>query len=157
MRYFKWGVARLILESEPCPDIVPIWVEGPDQVMHESRTFPRFIPRPGKNINITFGDKLDADAVFGDLRERWKRLSEKELGEDAPEIGILSDKLKYGDEAVELRKECTMRMRKQILKLRQDRGWSDEDPKAGLVETKQAEDSPERDGQMKDGSWIKDT
>lgn len=40
MRYFKWGVARMILESEPCPDVMCMWIDGPQFVMANERTFP---------------------------------------------------------------------------------------------------------------------
>jgi len=160
MRYFKWGVSRLILESEPCPDVVPMWIEGPQEVMHESRKFPRFLPRPLKNVSITFGEKLDVEKVFGDLRERWKRLHRKEI-ESRPEgrleMGVLTHALKYAEEAVELRKECTMRVRDAVLNVRRQRGWPDEDPKGSLVETYREEGLDKTEGKMKDGSWIKDT
>ncbi|OCK75653.1 hypothetical protein K432DRAFT_308032 [Lepidopterella palustris CBS 459.81] len=159
MRYFKWGVSRLILESDPCPDIVPIWIEGPEQVMHEARAFPRFIPRPFKKISITFGEKLDVEKVFGDLRDRWKRLhareSEKVMGGKL-NVGILTHALKYAEEAVELRKECTMRVREAVLNIRRQRGLPDEDPKVGLVETYR-EEGGKVEGKMDDGSWVKDT
>lgn len=74
MRYFKWGVARLILEAEPMPDVVPMFIDGTCEIMHEDRTFPRFVPRGGKKVTVAFGDKVDMEATFGDLRARWKRL-----------------------------------------------------------------------------------
>ncbi|CAI6337076.1 unnamed protein product [Periconia digitata] len=157
MRYFKWGVSRLILESEPMPDIVPMWIEGPEQAMHESRTFPRFLPRPGKHISITFGDKLDGEQVFGDLRRRWKQLCDEEEEKSGKmEVGVLNEALKHSEEATQLRKECTMRVRNAILKLRQLRGHGDEDPKGGLAETWRKEGSL-REGPKEDGSWTKDT
>ncbi|KAF2100918.1 hypothetical protein NA57DRAFT_65256 [Rhizodiscina lignyota] len=159
MRYFKWGIARLILESEPCPDVVPLWFEGMEQVMDEERGSPRFLPRIGKRVSITYGDALDVDKVFGDLRERWKRLYNKEikrLGESRKlDMGVLNDELKYGKEAVDLRTECTMRVRKEVLKLRIARGRSDEDPKWSLVETYALEGKKE-EGKMDDGSIVKD-
>ncbi len=158
MRYFKWGVARLILESDPCPDVVPMWIEGFEQVMHEARTWPRFVPRVAKDIRVTFGDRVDVDSVFGDLRARWKELYMAEL-EKIPgkslQVGTLTDALKYGDEAVELRKSCTLRLRDEVLKLRRQRGYPDEDPKARLVETWR-EEGPKSEGRMEDGSWVKD-
>lgn len=159
MRYFKWGVSRLILESEPCPDLVPIWIEGPDQIMHEARTWPRFVPRAGKKVDITFGEKVDMEEKFGDLRDKWKKLVAKEL-KNVPggelEVGHLTDALKYGQEAVELRKECSMRVREEVLRVRRMRGWPEEDPKFGLVETYRAEGG-KLEGKMDDGSWVKDT
>ncbi|KAF2836873.1 hypothetical protein M501DRAFT_1018746 [Patellaria atrata CBS 101060] len=154
MRYLKWGVARLILESDPCPTIVPMWIDGPQEMMHESRSFPRFLPRLGKSLQVVFGDEVDTESVFGDLRERWRILKAREgVGQ---EVGILTEGLKYGVEAVELRKECTMRVREEVLKVRRKRGLPDEDPKAGLVET-WVQEGGKREGRMKDGSWVKDT
>jgi hypothetical protein len=159
MRYFKWGVARLILEASECPDIVPIWLEGFDQVMHESREFPRFLPRPGKEVSVTFGNKVDTETVFGDMRSRWQKLKAKaELA--SPEIrdlplGALNDELLYGAEAVELRKEVTKKVRDLVLEARRSRGHSDEDPKAGLVETWIAEGG-KGEGKMDDESWVRD-
>ncbi|KAF2875351.1 hypothetical protein BDV95DRAFT_564967 [Massariosphaeria phaeospora] len=156
MRYFKWGVSRLILESDPMPDIVPMWIEGPDQVMHETRTFPRFIPRPFQNVSITFGEKLDGEKVFGDLRNRWKQMRAKEKRSSGRlEVGVLSEALKYSDEAVELRKECTMRVRAAVLDVRRTRGLPDEDPKGGRVETYRIEGA-KREGAKQDGSWTRD-
>jgi len=164
MRYFKWGVARLILEPNVCPDVIPIWIEGNELVMHESRQWPRFVPRAAKDINITFGTTVDTESVFGDLRARWKHLRDKDAEESDRQrdrgretgVGELSERLMYGSEAVELRKECTRRVRGEVLKLRRLRGLPDEDPKEGLMET-WAEEGGNREGRMKDGSWVRDT
>jgi monolysocardiolipin acyltransferase len=154
MRYFKWGVSRLILESDPCPDVVPIWIEGFDDVMHESRTFPRPIPRPFKNVSVTFGEGLDTEKAFGDLRDRWKQLHARE-GASGLEVGELNDALKYSDEAVAIRKECTMRVRAAVLAVRRTRGLPDEDPKVGLAETYALEGS-RGEGKKKDDSIVRD-
>jgi len=162
MRYFKWGVSRLILEPTDCPDIVPIFIEGTDQVYPESRTFPRLVPRVGKAITITIGKEIDVEAVFGDLRKRWRQLADedsKTRGLDKwPEelLGVLSDKLMQSEEVIELRKECTRRVRDEVLKVRRSRGHPDEDPKCGLVET-YANEGRKREGRMDDGTWVKDT
>lgn len=160
MRYFKWGVSRLILESEPMPEIVPIFIDGNQDVMHESREWPRFIPRAGKKIRIAFGESVDGDKIFGDLRERWQRLIK--LQKEALvkkgvrfdwEMGELTEGLKYGKEAMALRIEVTKRVRQEVLKVRRSLGYPDEDPKEGLVET-WIEEGPKEEGKMKDGSWI---
>lgn len=157
MRYFKWGVARLILESEPMPDVVPMFIEGFDNIMHETRTFPRFIPRPFKNVRVTFGEKLNAEEVFGDLRRRWKqmRVREEQQG-GALEVGVLNDTLKYSEEAVRLRMECTKRMRQAVVDIRRQRGYPEDDPKNNLAETWLRE-GPKREGRKEDGSITKDT
>lgn len=128
--------------------------------MHESRQFPRFVPRAGKDIKIAFGEKVDGEKVFGELRERWKRLVKmqkealkKKGGETEWEMGELTDRLKFGSEAVALRKEVTMRVRMEVLKVRRSLGYPDEDPKQGLVET-WIEEGGKGTGKMKDGSWI---
>ncbi|KUL91904.1 hypothetical protein ZTR_01453 [Talaromyces verruculosus] len=160
MRYFKWGVSRLILEPSECPDVVPIWIEGTDEVMHEDRGFPRFLPRPFKRISITFGDKADTEAIFGDLRRRWQKLKEKAAKRNASvaqlPLGVLNEELMFGEEAVELRKECTSRVRQLVVELRRSRGLSDEDPKASLAQT-WAQEGPKREGKMLDESWVRDT
>ncbi|KAJ5633726.1 hypothetical protein N7528_001568 [Penicillium herquei] len=159
MRYFKWGIARLILEANECPDVVPMWIEGFDDVMHESREFPRFLPRPGKKVSVTFGSKVDSEAVFGGVRSRWQKLKAKIEAADAQSqslpVGVLSDELLNNKEAVELRKEVTLKIRNLVLDVRRSRGLPDEDPKEGLVET-WLEEGPKREGHMKDDSWVRD-
>lgn len=147
MRYFKWGVSRLILEASECPDVVPMWLEGFDDVLNEERRFPRFLPRPFKKVGITFGKKVEPEEVFGDLRVRWreleKRVAEKhrsqtggsESSSIAPQLGVLVDEeLKGGEEAVALRIECTQRVRDLVLAVRSTRGLPPEDPRCALPE-----------------------
>ncbi|KAF1917489.1 hypothetical protein BDU57DRAFT_513778 [Ampelomyces quisqualis] len=156
MRYFKWGVSRLILESEPTPDIVPMFIEGFDDMMHETREFPRFIPRPFKKVRVTFGEKLDGDEVFGDLRRKWKQMrAEEEQGGGPLEVGVLNDRLKYSDEAVRLRKECSRRMRQAVLDVRRLRGYPEDEAKSSLAETWLRE-GPGREGRNDDGSITKE-
>lgn len=163
MRYFKWGVARLILESEPAPIVVPIYTEGCDEVYHESRTFPRALPRPGKKLVTTFGQQIDTEeGDFGEMRKKWKSLVEREKQSDADvgrHLGVLTnERLMNGDEARKLREACTKRVRDEVIKLRRSRGLPDEDPKSGLVETWRQEGmTGQREGRMADGSWVKDT
>ena len=138
MRYFKWGISRLILEADALPQIVPIWVEGMDQVMREDRTAPRALPRWGKEVTILFGDEVDGEGVFGDLRRRWQALCRAaSAGPSAvrQERGVLTEQLKYGAEAVNLRIECAGRVRELMLELRRRRGFPKEDPATGLAET----------------------
>ena len=144
LRYFRWGVSRLILESEPAPDVVPVFVDGTSRIMPEDRGFPRFLPRAGVRLRVAFGDALDADRAFGDLRARWRDLVRRSADsasasttdvEAAAAMGDLSDELRYGREAVELRIECARRMREEVAKLRRRLDYPDEDPALGLAET----------------------
>lgn len=162
MRYFKWGVSRLILESEPAPTFVPVYIEGMDQVYHESREFPRPLPRPGKELAVTFGDAIETDqGIFGEMRRKWQDIVSREQAKDPQagrHVGVLTENLKYSEEAKELRMECTLKVRDEIIKLRRSRGLPDEDPKNSLVATWRAEGATgQREGQMADGSWVKDT
>ncbi|KAL8928752.1 MAG: hypothetical protein Q9208_001530 [Pyrenodesmia sp. 3 TL-2023] len=159
MRYFKWGIARLILEPDVCPDIVPMWIEGNEQIMHESRQWPRFLPRVNKHCGIWFGDNVggEGNTIFNELRRKWRELVEEDKEKEGRgfAMGVLSDGLKYGKEAVELREECTRQIRGAVLAVRRKRGLPDEDPKAGLVETWRAEGGKKK-GKMEDGSWVGD-
>ncbi|KIW02355.1 uncharacterized protein PV09_06177 [Verruconis gallopava] len=158
MRYFKWGVARLILESEPCPTVVPIWHEGADEIMHEERGFPRFLPRLNKKVEVVFGEPV-SETVWRGVRERWRKLKEREVQRDhvcqGEEFEYLNDELRYGREARELRMEVAFKVRQELLKLPRARGKAEEDPKAGMWDTYR-EEGRRREGKMDDDSWVKD-
>ncbi|EPE10027.1 tafazzin [Ophiostoma piceae UAMH 11346] len=135
LRYFKWGVARLILESEPAPDVVPMFIDGLDRIMHEERKFPRFIPRIGQRVRIVFGNTV-APEKFADLRQRWQQLvaeakASKTTRKASQGEGAVLD-LKYGPEAQKIRSETALRMREEILQLRRESGFPDEDLSKGL-------------------------
>lgn len=160
MRYFKWGVSRLILESEPLPEIIPIFIDGNQEVMHEARGFPRFVPRTGKDIKIVFGEKVDGEKVFGELRTKWRNLVElqrKTLDKKGVKMewgmGELTEGLRHCEEARLLRREVTRRVRLEVLKVRRSLGHADEDPKQGLAET-WGQEGDKVTGRMEDGSWV---
>lgn len=164
MRYFKWGVARLILEAEPCPDVVPMWIDGPQHIMDNERTFPRMFPRGGKDVSINFGDLIDSEKVFGSFRDRWRDMKERVkrkqvlggMEQPADELGVLTDHdLKFSEEAKQLRIEVTMAIRNEVLKVRRSCGLPDEDPKRGLADTWRAEGTLVGEGVRQDGSSIK--
>jgi monolysocardiolipin acyltransferase len=152
LRYFKWGVARLILESEPCPDVVPVFIEGMADVMNEERGPPRWMPRLGKAVGITFGDRV-GEEVFGAFRERWKRLKEKAGVVDDVVGGELVEELRTGMEAESLRMEVALKVRELVAALRRKRGYPDEDPKTGYFETYRIE-GPKKTGRMDDDSVV---
>ncbi|KAK3109967.1 Lyso-phosphatidylcholine acyltransferase [Teratosphaeriaceae sp. CCFEE 6253] len=178
MRYFKWGVARLILESEPCPDVVAMWIDGLQDVMNYERTWPRFVPRAGKDVSVRFGELVDREATWGGFRARWAALKEKARRKDSDEAAregyppsfspsgqnlevlgeLAGDELKYGAEAKQLRMDVTLAVRREVLKVRRASGLPDEDPKCGLMETYRAEGGKEGsrvEGVNPDGSATK--
>ena len=150
MRYFRWGISRLILESEPCPDVLPVWIEGIQDVYHEKREFPRPVPRAGKTVKVFFGDLVE-EGAWDEYRKKWRDLVEEgkrrrraDEHSDAKELDAIEwselgevkdDWLRYGDEAVQLRKEVADRVRQELVKMRRARGWPEEDARARLAET----------------------
>lgn len=147
LRYFKWGVARLLLEAEPrAPDVVPVFLDGTQALMPEARGFPRLVPRGfGARVRVAFGDPVDGEAAFGDLRRRWRELvrrREEEGGGEAAGMGkgrtgvLEDDELRYGDEARRLRVEAARRVREEVLKLRRGLGgYAEADEALGRAET----------------------
>lgn len=64
VRRFKWGIGRMLLEtglglSKKLPVILPIWITGLDGMMPEPRGNPKWMPRPGAEVTITFGHPIN--------------------------------------------------------------------------------------------------
>jgi len=173
MRYFKWGVARLILEAEPCPDVLPMWIDGPQHIMDNNRPWPRPLPRVGKDVTVTFGDLVDTEKVFGPFRQRWRDLKAKATQkrllsspedadsalQDYEALGeVVDDELRYGREAQQLRIDVTLAVRNEVLRVRRACGLPDEDPKRSLAETFRAEGGRDtsQEGKKEDGSVVKE-
>ncbi|KAG8997372.1 hypothetical protein FRB93_000376 [Tulasnella sp. JGI-2019a] len=69
---FKWGVAHMMLKSKATPRVIPMYLEGFDDIMPSDRGFPRFIPRFGKRLRITFGDPSGVTEQVLAVQEAWK-------------------------------------------------------------------------------------
>ncbi|ORY99443.1 acyltransferase-domain-containing protein [Syncephalastrum racemosum] len=69
---FKWGVGRIIMESDTCPLVIPVWHTG----MSEVRPLVGPPIRFGKRVTLAFGDPID----FQDTLAEWRagRLTETE-------------------------------------------------------------------------------
>ncbi|KAF8521152.1 acyltransferase-domain-containing protein [Gautieria morchelliformis] len=74
LRRFKWGIGRMLMETDELPEIIPMWLTGFDQVMDESRRFPRFLPRAGKCVSVTFGVSDVVRGRVSALRESHNRI-----------------------------------------------------------------------------------
>jgi monolysocardiolipin acyltransferase len=59
---FKWGIARIIMESKNPPLIVPIYHHGCDDVLPSMK--PPYYPRLGQNVSIQFGDPIDSSSLL---------------------------------------------------------------------------------------------
>ncbi|KAK6517890.1 hypothetical protein TWF506_005068 [Arthrobotrys conoides] len=131
MRYFKWGIARYILELPQPPIILPMFFTGLQNVMHEKRSFPRFLPRPGNTISITFGSAIPLDR-WDRVRQRWRQIRETCRaigGEEGERL------LREGPEAVKLRVEVALMVRDEVEKLRIECGYPPAQPESALAET----------------------
>jgi len=135
--------------------VIPIFIEGFSDIMHESRGFPRFLPRVGKNVKVAFGKPVDV-ARWEDVRGGWEKLCEvhgfgKDRVGDSPNM---SQVMKTGENAVRLRIETTARVREEVVKLRRELGWPEEEPTAKFMETYK-EAGMTKDGRTAEGAWEK--
>ncbi|KAG8936779.1 hypothetical protein FRC03_007587 [Tulasnella sp. 419] len=70
---FKWGVSQMVLRSEQPPVIIPMYLQGFDNVMPEDRTYLKFLPKLGKKITVSFGSPAGiTHEVQGALQE-WRK------------------------------------------------------------------------------------
>lgn len=145
LRYFKWGVSRLILESDPAPEFIPMFIHGTQDVMPEDRGFPEFLPRIGKSIRVVIGEPTDVDAVFGRERAAWKKL----VSRGDPDL------LTHGHEATQLRIQVAKSVRDEVAKLRESLGLPpEEDHTAALAETWSKEPNKRKFKSPVDGSLV---
>ncbi|KAI9167326.1 Lysophosphatidylcholine acyltransferase [Paramyrothecium foliicola] len=145
LRYFKWGVARLILESDPAPEFIPMFMDGTQHIMAEDRKWPRFLPRIGKQFRMVVGKPTDVDQVFGQQRDAWRRL----VARGDPRL--LTD----GPEAVQLRIDVAKSVRDEVQKLRLSLGLpAEEDESAALAETWDKEPNKRKFKSPVDGSLV---
>ncbi|KAH8169535.1 acyltransferase domain-containing protein [Sarocladium implicatum] len=147
LRYFKWGVSRLILESDPAPEFLPMFINGTKGIMAEDRGFPRFLPRARNNLQVTFGEASDVDELFGEQRKEWRRLVKEADGDE--------ERLRTGPEAQQLRIEVAKMVRDEIGRLRVKSGLpEDKDESAALAETWAKEPNKRRFQSPVDGSLV---
>ena len=145
LRYFKWGISRLILESDPAPEFIPMFVHGTQLIMPEDRGWPRWAPRLRNRIRMIIGEPTDVDKLFGSQRAAWRKLVE------AGETGEARD----SPEAVQLRIEVARGVRDEIEKLREEMGLApEEDKTAALAETWAKEPNKRKFRSPVDGSYI---
>lgn len=119
MRYFKWGVSRLILESTRAPVIVPIFTYGFEKVAPEDTAeegIKRWLPANiGAEIHLTIGDAI-SDQKIEQYREEWRKLVAKYI--DGSNPTDLSEELKTGDKVQALRSSLAAYLRDKVLQIR---------------------------------------
>lgn len=131
MRYFKWGVSRLILESTRAPVVVPIFTYGFEKVApEESATegINRWLPSNiGAEIHITIGDAFSDDRIES-YRQKWRDLCKKYI--DPAKPTDLSQELINGKAAQLLRSQLAGELREAVLNIRESLGvFKPEDPR----------------------------
>lgn len=121
MRYFKWGITRLILESTKAPIVVPMFSTGFEKVAPESSAgtiIERYLPRNlGAEIEINIGNPID-DSIIENYRKEWTSLCSKYFDPKNP--SDLSYELKYGKEAEDLRSRLAAELREHVAKIRHE-------------------------------------
>lgn len=111
MRYFRWGVSRLILESTVTPLVLPMFSTGFEKIAPEDDSLFKYW---GSEINVYFGELIN-DSTIESFRNEWKLLVDKYgSGND------LNDVLKYGQEARELRSRVALLLREKVANLRHE-------------------------------------
>ncbi|KAJ1722035.1 Lyso-phosphatidylcholine acyltransferase [Coemansia erecta] len=93
MLRFKWGVGRMVMESERVPIVIPMFIRGMREVLPLRQKVP--LPRPSPFTSVFYmrvGDPID---FTPELRE-WKRsrallttIEEKEALDEAVRIAIV--------------------------------------------------------------------
>ncbi|KAK9448792.1 uncharacterized protein V1518DRAFT_418233 [Limtongia smithiae] len=120
MKYFHWGVSRVVLEPERLPIIVPIYHDGLQEIFPEDRVklkyvprtlIPRFRKKDRINLRFGFGEALDDD-LFEAERQKWKSI--------APEAYDSED-------ARALRSQVAAKLRESVIQLRAKMGYPPED------------------------------
>lgn len=157
LRYFKWGVSRLVLEANPAPKLVPMFISGFQDVMHETRKKPRWLPRMGAKIKVVFGDPIDTGQRFEKSREKWRLLVGVAQNCRFPGFDrndAYSEALRSGYEAVALRISVAATIREEVNRLREAAGHADDDPSLAFAETWKTDPSKRRYMSPVDGSLV---
>lgn len=131
MRYFKWGVSRLILESTRAPVVVPMFAFGFEKIAPENSAdegLKRWLPlNLGAEIHVTIGDYLP-DEKIEHFRQKWRDLCDKYVDPKNPTD--LSPELKDGKRAQKLRSDLAGELRQAVLSIRESLGvFQPEDPR----------------------------
>lgn len=115
LRYFHWGVSRLLLESTKPPIVIPIYAYGFDDIIPEDKD-PDYslLKRLGKTaLKVKIGNPLDEEKI-GQYRQEWVDLVQNETNSflDATDNDISCNE---ETKPLILEKNSTYNNRKQII------------------------------------------
>lgn len=128
MKYFKWGVSRLVLEAKKPPIVLPIYGDGLQSVFPEDKPKKALGYEKYVNVRYKVGNQVD-ESQIRDFRHQWHELAEK-----FDTSGYVPEELQNGQEARQLRSKVAFFLRQEMLKLRSSMGFSDETLDFGLAE-----------------------
>lgn len=121
MRYFRWGVSRMVLEATRQPIVVPIFSHGFEKIAPESEKKTlreRYLPNNfGSTVKVFIGEPIN-DEIIQKYRTEWLALVEK-FNRGAQD---LNDKLKFDDKVKDLRSRLSSELRRHVLKIRDATG-----------------------------------
>lgn len=131
MRYFKWGISRLILESTRAPIVVPIFAHGFEKIAPENtagKGISRYMPANiGAQVHITIGDEFSQEKIES-YRENWRDLCKQYADPENPHQ--LTQALRTGPQALELRSNLAADLREAVAEIRtKSGGFPSEDPR----------------------------
>ena len=63
---FKWGVGRLITESNQTPIVIPIYHLGMDSILPNRKPY---IPRFGQKVTIVVGSPINVQEILDELKK----------------------------------------------------------------------------------------
>lgn len=136
LRYFHWGVSRLVLEPPNQPIILPIYTNGLENVAPEEpgidqKRFGSWKNKLGTEINVTVGQPVE-DSAIREYRQEWADLVAKHSCSSPSLIpGDMPEILKTGPEAQELRSRLAFFLREKLEDVRTSTGLPASDPKMG--------------------------
>ena len=130
IRYFHWGVSRILLEATRPPIVVPLFTHGLEKVAPEDNlNFSGLRSRLGKDVTFNVGLPLDEGAI-ADYRQEWLNLVKREQGDislDGANIfEDLNDNLRNGSEAQSIRSRLARFVRQGVVDARAGLGFPPE-------------------------------
>lgn len=143
LRYFHWGISRLILEPTVQPIIVPIYTNGLENVAPEEpgideKRFGSWRNKIGTEITVVVGNPID-DAVIREYRREWTELVAKYVPHSTTTTtnttqllpGEMPEVLQTGPEAQALRSRLALLVRDNLEQTRVASGLPESDPELG--------------------------
>ncbi|ANB14641.1 Taz1p [Sugiyamaella lignohabitans] len=137
LKYFHWGVSRLILESSQPPIVVPIYTHGLEKIIPEDESYIGGLrKRLGSKVEFNVGMPLDESAVasfrkewLGMVRDQHKQGAIQALDISNNIYESLNEPLMTGTAARDLRSRVAAFVREGVDATRLQLGFEQSDPR----------------------------